>query len=73
MIDFEKMRVGWVKRLVYNVFYVYVVFVICYLFNIFCGILLVIFEFSMLFIIVFYVIILLIYFNFLVNFVVYCW
>ena len=71
--DLEKMRVGRVERSAYNAFYVYAVFVICYLPNIFCGILLVTSEFSMSLITAFYVTILLIYLNSSVNLVVYCW
>lgn len=71
--DLEKMRLGRVKRSAYNAFYVYAVFVTCYLPNIFCGILLVTSESSMSLITAFYVTILLIYLNSSVNLVVYCW
>ena len=71
--DLEKMRVKRVKRSAYNAFYVYAVFVICYLPNIFCGILLVASEFSISLITAFYVTIFLIYLNSSVNLVVYCW
>ena len=61
------------KRSAYNAFFVYAVFLVCYIPNIFCGILLVASEFSMGYITAFYITIFLIYLNSSVNLLVYCW
>ena len=71
--DLEKMRVVRVKRSAYNAFFVYAVFGVCYIPNIFCGILLEASEFSMSLITAFYITIFLIYLNSSMNLVVYCW
>ena len=71
--DLETMRVARAKRSAYNAFFVYAVFLVCYIPNIFCGILLVASDFSVTFITAFYITIFLIYLNSSVNLLVYCW
>lgn len=71
--DAENQSVVRVKRSAYNTFYVYAVFLVCYIPNVICGILLHAYEFNMSFIIAFYITILLIYVNSSVNILVYCW
>lgn len=69
----EAMKAVRVKRSAYNAFFVYAVFFVCYIPNIFCGILLVASDFRMPLITAFYVTIFLIYINSSVNIIVYCW
>lgn len=71
--DLETMKVVRAKRSAYNAFFVYAVFLMCYIPNIFCGILLVASDFRMTFITGFYITIFLIYLNSSVNLLVYCW
>ena len=71
--DVETLNKARVKRSAYNTFYVYAVFVVCYIPNVFCGILLNAFKLSMPFIIAFYITIFLIYINSSLNILVYCW
>ena len=72
-IDVETLNTARVKRSAYNAFFVYAVFLVCYLPNVFCGILLNVFTSSIAFIIAFYITIFLIYLNSSVNILVYCW
>ena len=71
--DLETMRVVRAKRSAYNAFFVYAVFLVCYIPNMFCGILLVASDFRLAFITAFYITIFLIYLNSSVNLLVYCW
>ena len=71
--DLERMRVVRVKRSAFNAFFVYAVFILCYIPNIFCGILLVASDFRLSLIIAFYITIFVIYLNSSVNILVYCW
>ena len=71
--DLETMKVARVKRSAYNAFFVYAVFILCYIPNIFCGILLVASDFHLSLITAFYITIFLIYLNSSVNLLVYCW
>ena len=61
------------KTSAYNTFYVYAVFVLCYIPNVVCGILLNASEFNMCFTIAFYITIFLVYVNSSINILVYCW
>lgn len=72
-IDVETLNTARVKRSAYNAFFVYAVFLVCYIPNVFCGILLNVFTSSIAFIIAFYITIFLIYLNSSVNILVYCW
>ena len=69
----KAMNVVRVKRSAYNAFFVYAVFLVCYMPNIFCGILLVASDFRLSLITSFYITIFLIYLNSSVNLLVYCW
>ena len=71
--DLKRLKVVRVKRSAYNAFVVYTVFLICYIPNIFCGILLVVSDFRLSLITAFYITIFLIYLNSSVNLFVYCW
>lgn len=71
--DAEKLQVVRVKSSACNTFYVYAVFLVCYIPNIVCGILLEFSEFNTAFTIAFYITIFLIYLNSSVNLLVYCW
>ena len=72
--DAEKLNVVRVKTSsAYNTFYVYAVFLVCYIPNVICGILLNSAESNMTFIIAFYITIFSIYVNSSVNLLVYCW
>lgn len=71
--DAERLEVVRDKTSAYNTFYVYAVFVLCYIPNVVCGILLNASEFNMAFTIAFYITILLVYVNSSMNLLVYCW
>ena len=73
VIDAERLAVVRDKTSAYNTFYVYAVFVLCYIPNVVCGILLNASEFNMAFTIAFYITILLVYVNSSINLLVYCW
>ena len=69
----ERLKVVRVKRSAYNTFFVYVVFIVCFLPNVFCGSLMIVSDFRLSFIAAFYITIFLIYLNSSVNIFVYCW